>query len=200
MMCSSLLRSTRYPLDEAEEYVLDACVVIDFCGRTDSLAHLMAHVGDSAVITTAVQGELERQRMKAFPRLSEFLDLVSSGRVRVIDPDLADETAARVVRKWSGCFGAGEVSSAALAASRRTAMGRTVKARFRRGHLVPLEPVDLDEDAEVTVTILELGEAARAGEERFKRAAGGWQDAVDVDAFLRDVYAGRAIRRPGITL
>lgn len=106
-------------MDDTEKYVLDACVVIDFCGRTNSLAYLMVHVGDSAVVTTSVQEELERQRAKAFPRLSEFLCLVSSGKVQVIDPDLTDEIAGRIVKKWSRSFGAGEVSSAALAASRR---------------------------------------------------------------------------------
>ncbi len=106
------------PSDDGEQYVLDSCVVIDFCGRTDNLAHLMAHVGEAAVITSAVQEELERNRRKRFPRLAEFLDLVDRGVVEIADPEMTNETAARILAKWSRCFGEGEVSSAALAASR----------------------------------------------------------------------------------
>src|ERR1019366_2762494 len=51
--------------------------------------------------------------------LSTFLDLVDSQQVATIDPDLGDETACRIVSTWSKVFGAGEVSSAAVAASRR---------------------------------------------------------------------------------
>lgn len=99
--------------------MLDACVVIDFCGRTDNLNNLMVHVGDDAVITSAVVDELERQRQKNFPRLAQFMALVDEGRVATIDPDPSDATAARIIKTWSSVFGAGEVSSAALAISRR---------------------------------------------------------------------------------
>lgn len=105
--------------DSEETYVLDACVVIDFCGRTDNLEHLLAHVGDAVVITSAVHEELVRQRDRRYPLLAKFLNEVDAGRVQVVDPDTADETAERILSRWSPCFGAGEVSSAALAASRR---------------------------------------------------------------------------------
>jgi len=98
-----------------ETYVLDACVVIDFCGRTDNLEHLLAYVGDSGVVTSEVVVELRRQREKNFRRLGRFLDLVDDGTIQVVDPDLSDADAARIIRKWSSQFGAGEVSSAAVA-------------------------------------------------------------------------------------
>lgn len=117
---TSLTRRSRKrsPLAGDEAYILDACVVIDFCGRTDNLHHLMAYVLDSAVVTSAVQAELERQRNN-FPRLDDFLEHIASRRVRVIDPDTADPVVARIVTTWSPQFGAGEVSSAALAIERR---------------------------------------------------------------------------------
>ncbi|MDP2182656.1 MAG: hypothetical protein Q8K99_08825 [Actinomycetota bacterium] len=104
--------------DDGERYVLDSCVVIDFCGRTDNLQHLIAHVGDAALITSAVEDELKRLREKQFPFLSKFFELVECGKVQVADPDIANETAERIISKWTRSFGAGEVSSAALAASR----------------------------------------------------------------------------------
>jgi predicted nucleic acid-binding protein len=102
-----------------ETYVLDACVVIDFCGRTDNLRLLLSYVGDEGVVTSQVLGELERQRKKHFPRLGTFLDLLKDGVVRVVDPDLADDDVGRILRTWSSQFGSGEVSSAALAISHR---------------------------------------------------------------------------------
>ena len=98
--------------------VVDSCVVIDFCGRTDNLPLLMAYLGDCGVVTTAVYGELEYRRKKTFPILQTFLDLVDAQHVAVVDPDMADETARRILTTWSKVFGAGEVSSAAVAASR----------------------------------------------------------------------------------
>lgn len=105
------------PLHGDETYVLDACVVIDFCGRTANLQHLRVYVGDAAVVTSEVMTELEGQH-KNFHRLGEFLDLVKAGTVQVVDPDLTDADVIRIIRKWSGQFGLGEVSSAALAISR----------------------------------------------------------------------------------
>jgi predicted nucleic acid-binding protein len=98
-----------------ETYVLDACVVIDFCGRTDNLGHLLAYVGDCGVITSVVLAELRRQRERNFSRLGQFLDQVGAGVIAVVDPDLTNTDAARIVTKWSSQFGAGEVSSAAVA-------------------------------------------------------------------------------------
>ena len=104
---------------DEELFVVDSCVVIDFCGRTDNLDLLMTYLGDRGVVTSAVVEELKYRCGKTFPLLSGFLELVESGRVATVDPDLADQTASRIVSTWSKVFGAGEVSSAAVAASRR---------------------------------------------------------------------------------
>jgi len=101
-----------------ELVVIDSCVVIDFCGRTDNLPLLTDYIGERGVITTAVKEELEYRQRKTFPILQRFLDLVDAQQVAVIDPDMTDEVAARILATWSKVFGAGEVSSAAVAASR----------------------------------------------------------------------------------
>jgi hypothetical protein len=101
-----------------ELVVIDSCVVIDFCGRTDNLPLLMDYVGDRGVITTAVKEELEYRQRKTCPILQRFLDLVDAERVALVDPDMTDEVAARILATWFKVFGAGEVSSAAVAASR----------------------------------------------------------------------------------
>jgi hypothetical protein len=101
-----------------ETYVLDACAVIDFCGRTANLPLLLGYVGDSGVVTSEVVSELECQCGK-YPLLNDFLALVTAGTVKVVDPDLTNADVMRIVRKWSGQFGLGEVSSAALAITQR---------------------------------------------------------------------------------
>ena len=71
-------------------------------------------------------------------------------------------------------------------------MPRQVKARFTNGALMPLEPVDLKEGAEVTVSIddkPQLSDAERL--ERFKAAAGGWEGLHDPDEFKRMIYQAR---------
>lgn len=102
-----------------ELFVLDACVVIDFCGRTDNLDLLLRFVDGKGVITTVVQGELERQRKKRFPRLADFAQQLDSGVIRVVDPPVGDPDADRIIATWDGIFGPGEVSCVALCIARR---------------------------------------------------------------------------------
>lgn len=105
---------------DEEDIVLDACTVIDFCGRTDNLGQLLRYVGSRGVITSSVLGELERQRDKKYPLLQQFLDEVDAKTIRVLDPDSNDADVQRIVEAWEGVFGPGEVSSLALAVSTRS--------------------------------------------------------------------------------
>jgi predicted DNA-binding antitoxin AbrB/MazE fold protein len=66
-------------------------------------------------------------------------------------------------------------------------MTKDIRARVGRGILELLDPVDLPEGTEVTVTI-------RAGStpedrEAFWRAAGGWQGTVDATALSTAIEA-----------
>jgi Protein of unknown function DUF104 len=72
---------------------------------------------------------------------------------------------------------------------RKKAMAGTVRARKRGGVLELLDPVDLPERKEVSVTILETP----AGRDfaAFDRAAGSWKGTIDVDAFLKNNAASR---------
>lgn len=79
----------------------------------------MAFLNGRGVVTSSVREEIDRWRKKRYSALGEFLAEIDSGRVRVIDPDLEDTEAARVITTWDAVFGKGEVSSIALAVSRR---------------------------------------------------------------------------------
>ena len=73
-------------------------------------------------------------------------------------------------------------------------MPRKIKAIFSNGKLTPLEPIDLKEGEEVTVSIdndntPQLSDEERL--ERFKAAAGGWEGLHDPDEFKRLIYQAR---------
>ena len=64
------------------------------------------------------------------------------------------------------------------------------RARYSKGVLTPLEPLDLEEGAEVDVS---LDRAPRPLESRdaILAASGGWSDLGDWDAFERIIYEAR---------
>ena len=71
-------------------------------------------------------------------------------------------------------------------------MPKQVKARFTNGALMPLEPVELGEGAEVTLTIDDKPQlTAEERIERFMAAAGGWEGLHDPDEFKRMIYQAR---------
>ena len=70
-------------------------------------------------------------------------------------------------------------------------MMKDIRVRVGRGVLELLDPVDLPEGTEVTVTM-------RAGStpedrEAFWRAAGGWKGTVDAAALIDNIYADRLL-------
>ena len=67
-----------------------------------------------------------------------------------------------------------------------------IKARYSNGVLTPLEPIDLKEGEEVTVSIDDKTELSV--EERIESlmaAAGGWEGLHDPDEFKRMIYQAR---------
>ena len=67
-----------------------------------------------------------------------------------------------------------------------------VRAKFSDGHIVPLERLDIDEGAELSVEI--DVEPRGSDEERMKRtmsAAGGWKGHHDPEELKRTLYEAR---------
>lgn len=67
-----------------------------------------------------------------------------------------------------------------------------VKARFSNGVLTPLEPLDLEEGTEVTVSIEDAvspDNASRA----LRAAAGAWKGTHDPEELLRNIYSDRLV-------
>ena len=64
------------------------------------------------------------------------------------------------------------------------------RARFSKGVLEPLEELDLEEGAEVSVSIEETPSPKR-NFEAFRRAAGSWKGNSDPDELIRMIYESR---------
>jgi predicted DNA-binding antitoxin AbrB/MazE fold protein len=75
-------------------------------------------------------------------------------------------------------------------------MGKTIRARFSKGVLEPLERLDVDEGEVLTITIMRLPVAAGPG--GLERSAGGWRELIDAEELKRNIYVDRLIStRPG---
>ena len=68
-------------------------------------------------------------------------------------------------------------------------MGNTIRARMKGGVLEPLEPLELAEGKEVTLTIVDVRE--RRSREAFRRAFGSWTGTIDAEKLKRDIYEDR---------
>lgn len=70
-------------------------------------------------------------------------------------------------------------------------MSGTIRARFTRGTLKPLEKLNLREGSEVTVTILATPSASDV--RAFRRSAGAWKGTLDAEALVRNIYRDRLV-------
>ena len=73
-------------------------------------------------------------------------------------------------------------------------MTTKVKAKFINGHIVPLEPLDIEEGADLSVEVSIPPQ--RSASERMKRtmsAAGGWKGRHDPEELKRRLYEARLV-------
>ncbi|MFH0787403.1 MAG: antitoxin family protein [Pseudomonadota bacterium] len=80
---------------------------------------------------------------------------------------------------------------------------KTIKARFSRGKIEPLEKVDIEEGEEITLSILVVPSRVKKKSflEALKTTAGGWKNLIDCDDLKKNIYSDRLIvTRPGIDL
>ena len=67
---------------------------------------------------------------------------------------------------------------------------RSIRARYSKGVLEPLEELDLEEGAEVSVSIEETP-SPKHDPEAMRAGAGGWVGQHDPDELIRMIYESR---------
>jgi predicted DNA-binding antitoxin AbrB/MazE fold protein len=70
-------------------------------------------------------------------------------------------------------------------------MGTSIKARFSKGLLKPLENLNLKEGEEVTLTI--VSSPAPSHPDWLERSAGGWVGLIDAEELKRKIYESRLL-------
>lgn len=72
--------------------------------------------------------------------------------------------------------------------------GMPVKARFCNGVIVPLEPLELEEGAELRITVtLKPILSDEEGREALRKAAGGWVGLGDGEALKRELHRAKML-------
>ncbi len=82
-------------------------------------------------------------------------------------------------------------------------MGKTIRARFSKGIIKPLEKVDFREGEEITISISKARtkREKKSFSDALKRTAGAWKDLVDCDELIKNIYNDRLIMtRPEVKL
>lgn len=70
-------------------------------------------------------------------------------------------------------------------------MGKTIKAKFSKGVIEPMEKIDIAEGKELTITIIEI--PSKREEDAFERSAGRWKGTIDAEKLIKDIYEDRLI-------
>ncbi|MBM3158007.1 MAG: DUF104 domain-containing protein [Chloroflexi bacterium] len=80
-------------------------------------------------------------------------------------------------------------------------MEKTIRARYKKGVIEPLEKLELEEGVEVEVTVSSLPADKRA-REAIKATAGAWDGEVNCDELIKDIYEARRLSaaRPEVKL
>ncbi len=70
-------------------------------------------------------------------------------------------------------------------------MGKTVRAKFSKGVIEPMEEIDIAEGKEITITIIDIPFKSKEG--AFEKAAGAWKDTIDAERLIKTIYADRLL-------
>jgi len=71
-------------------------------------------------------------------------------------------------------------------------MGKTIKARYTKGVIEPLEEVDIPEGKEISITIIDIPPVIRE-KDAFERSAGAWKGTIDAEKLIENIYADRLL-------
>lgn len=79
-------------------------------------------------------------------------------------------------------------------------MPKTIRARYSKGKIEPLEKLDIAEGEELVVTISENLTGVK-GKDSLDSTFGGWTELIDAEELKKNIYADRAVSsRPKVAL
>jgi predicted DNA-binding antitoxin AbrB/MazE fold protein len=70
-------------------------------------------------------------------------------------------------------------------------MGKTIRARFSKGKIEPLEQVDIADGKEITVIIMDIPSTRKKN--AFEKSAGAWKGTIDAKKLIENIYADRLV-------
>ena len=70
-------------------------------------------------------------------------------------------------------------------------MEKTVRARYSKGVIRPLEKIDIEEGKEIAITIMEVPSKHKL--DAFKKSAGAWKGTIDANKLIENIYAARLL-------
>lgn len=77
---------------------------------------------------------------------------------------------------------------------------KTIKARYSKGVIEPLEKIDLEEGKEISVTIINIP-SIYGKRDALAASAGGWKGLIDAEELKRNIYNDRLVStRPEVKL
>ena len=71
-------------------------------------------------------------------------------------------------------------------------MLKTLRVKYTKGILKPLEKLRLREGKEITITITEFSSSTRK-KDAFAASAGSWKGTIDADKLIKDIYESRSV-------
>ena len=69
-------------------------------------------------------------------------------------------------------------------------MEKTIRARFSKGVIEPLENLTIEEGKELIVTIADMPVESAKTLEALKKSFGGWRDLIDAEELKKNIYNG----------
>ncbi len=72
-------------------------------------------------------------------------------------------------------------------------MEKTIKAKFSKGVIRPLEVLNVEEGKELMITISEVPSEPSKTLDALRKSFGGWKGLIDSEELKRNIYADRLI-------
>lgn len=70
-------------------------------------------------------------------------------------------------------------------------MAKTIRAKFSKGKIEPLEQLDIADGKEITVIIMDILSTRKKN--GFIKSAGAWKGTIDAKKLIENIYADRLL-------